>query len=506
MKHPTLILGTIAFLLLTVACGSSNPEMDATPTLDVTATPTAPVIPYWEPAACDFPLDDSSNVECGYLVVPENRGVPAGSPIKVHVAIFKSTNPTPKPDPVIYVAGGGGTDQLGSAAYYLQKVGNAILQERDFIMFNQRGAYRNEPSLVCPDLTISLFSWASQPLSAHERADLRIEKMLSCYDDLLSQGIDLSGYNTVETAADINDLWRVLGYERVNLYGTSSGTRTILTVMRNHPEGVRSVILDSVFPPQVNLYSTVSQNYARVFSLMFADCAAQTRCSTQYPDLEGMFFQLVDELNVNPVNLELSSGTVLMDGGVFMEALGLSFYSTADIPLAPMRIQQAANGNFSGLAPWLESMFTDTGNFMAMGFEWSMMCNEEVPFESFALGRELAAELPVQIADYFDSYYEFTLCESWQSGIADPVENTAVVSDIPALIFSGGYDPVTPPEWSRMAAETLSNHFYYEFPGLSHGIMRSNACGLAVGLQFLDDPATEPDSSCVQEVPAITYK
>ncbi len=143
---------------------------------------------------------------------------------------------------------------------------------------------------------------------------------------------------------------------------------------------------------------------------------------------------------------------------------------------------------------------------MAMGFEWSMMCNEEVPFESYELGRSVAAELPSQIGEHFDSYYEFTLCESWQAGQADPVENTAVVSDLPALIFAGGFDPVTPPEWSRLAGETLSKHYYFEFSTLSHGIMRSNSCGLNIGLQFLNDPTTEPDASCINALPPLDFK
>jgi pimeloyl-ACP methyl ester carboxylesterase len=151
-------------------------------------------------------------------------------------------------------------------------------------------------------------------------------------------------------------------------------------------------------------------------------------------------------------------------------------------------------------------MLSDSGTFMAMGFEWSMMCNEEVPFESYELGRELAAGLPLQIAEYFDSYYEFTLCESWQSGQADPVENSSVVSDIPALVFAGQFDPVTPPEWGRLAAETLSNHFFYEFPGLGHGIMRSDRCGLEIGLQFLADPAREPDASCLDELTGLNFQ
>jgi pimeloyl-ACP methyl ester carboxylesterase len=471
-----------------------------------TPTPDAISLPAFEPSGCNFPNQASVNVYCGYLIVPENRNKPDNPPIRIHVAIFKSSNPNPKPDPVIYVAGGGGVDQLSATDYYLSQVGNAILQQRDFIMFNQRGAYRNEPSLVCPDLTDFSFVVVGRDLTSHEKADLRIEKILECHDDLLARGIDLTAYNTIETAADVKDLWSVLGYDEVNLYGTSSGTRTILTIMRHFPEGIRSVILDSVFPPQANLYSTVSLSADRVLSRMFEDCAVQPECYQEYPDLEATFFQLVDDLNANPINVVLSHGAVPMTGSMFMEALVFSFFSVKDIALAPRRIELARQGIFTGMEPWFESMLGDSRTFMAMGFEWSMMCNEEVPFESYEEGRALAADLPPQIADYFDSYYEFTLCESWQAGRAAQVENTAVVSDIPALVLAGGYDPVTPPEWGRMAAETLRNHFFYEFPGLSHGIMRSNACGLSIGIQFLDDPTSEPDATCISEVPRIIFK
>jgi pimeloyl-ACP methyl ester carboxylesterase len=152
-----------------------------------------------------------------------------------------------------------------------------------------------------------------------------------------------------------------------------------------------------------------------------------------------------------------------------------------------------------------EAILSDVGTLIAIGFEWSMQCHEEVPFESYALGRELAAGVPPQIADYFDSYYEFTLCESWQSGQADPVEDTPVASDLPALILAGQYDPVTPPEWGLLAAETLDNDYFYEFPGLGHGVMRSDQCGLEIGLQFLDDPTGPPDASCLEEYQGPTF-
>jgi len=503
----------ILFIVLSALCLGCELNQSLTPDLLTTDTSVSPTdtplpgevsLPAFETASCQFGHSGAVQVDCGYLIVPENRNKPDSPPIRIHVAIFRSDNP--KPEPVIYVAGGGGVNQLAQSDYYLNSVGYEILRDYDFIMYNQRGSHLNEPSLVCPDASDLFWSMAKQGLTAHERADLRIEKRLECHDNLIAQGIDLSGYNTVETAADVNDLRIALGYDKVNLYGTSSGTRTILTIMRNHPEGIRSAILDSVYPPQVGLYSTVSLSAHRVFSLLFEECQADPACDQKYPDLEALFYQTVDELNANPASVALSRGNVWVDGGIFMEAFYTSFFSVNDILLAPARIELASQGNYISLRSWYEGLLSDSGTFMAMGFEWSMMCNEEIPFESYELGRQLAADLPAQVGDYFDSYYEFTLCESWQSGQADPIENTAVVSDIPALILAGQYDPVTPPEWSRLAAETLSNHYYFEFPGLSHGIMRSNQCGLNIGFQFLADPSIEPDASCIDELPLLDFK
>jgi pimeloyl-ACP methyl ester carboxylesterase len=131
---------------------------------------------------------------------------------------------------------------------------------------------------------------------------------------------------------------------------------------------------------------------------------------------------------------------------------------------------------------------------------YSVNCHEDVPFESYEEMRALAVDLPRQIRDHYVKPFIFELCESWASGVADPVENDAVVSDVPALVLSGQYDPITPPVWGRLAAETLKSSFFYEFPGVGHGVMRSNGCALSLGLQFLDDPTTEPDASCIDDL------
>ncbi|MDX1747428.1 MAG: alpha/beta hydrolase, partial [Halobacteriales archaeon] len=75
-----------------------------------------------------------------------------------------------------------------------------------------------------------------------------------------------------------------------------------------------------------------------------------------------------------------------------------------------------------------------------------------------------------------------------------------VMSDVPALVLGGTFDPITPPEFGRVAAETLTNSYFFEFPGLAHGVSTAHECPLAMTLAFLDDPSREPDGSCISEI------
>jgi pimeloyl-ACP methyl ester carboxylesterase len=131
---------------------------------------------------------------------------------------------------------------------------------------------------------------------------------------------------------------------------------------------------------------------------------------------------------------------------------------------------------------------------------YSVWCREEQSFETQEEAFALAADLPPVFGEFFAGALDWDVCAVWQAGAADPIENQPVVSDIPTLVLSGRYDPVTPPSSGRQAAETLSNSFFYEFPNLAHGAMRSNKCARRIGLAFLDDPWTEPDTSCLEKL------
>ncbi len=170
-------------------------------------------------------------------------------------------------------------------------------------------------------------------------------------------------------------------------------------------------------------------------------------------------------------------------------------------------IQSASQGDWApieSLIPW--AMGVVPSSSIADGVQYSILCREETPFDSYERLVELGHQMPPQIARGSVSSFYYDLCAEWSVAPADAAEREPVISDVPTLILTGEFDPITPPLWARLAAETLGNSYYYEFPGLGHGIMRSNRCGFRIGNQFLEDPYTEPDASCIDELPGLVFE
>ncbi len=509
MSNRYIVIGAMMIVLTLVAnCGKTEPVATATPVPSPTPTIEAVSLPAFEPSLCRFKHEPGRDVECGYLIVPQDRGQLDGSVIRLHVAVFKSTNPNPAPDPVIHLSGGPGSALLDSSDYFLRTVGDEILQTRDYILFSQRGTHRAEPVLDCPGYVKFLRKLYERDRSREERHALEIEFFLVCQDDLLEQGINLSAYNSVENAADVNDLRIALGYEQTNLYGISYGAKLALTVMRDHPKDIRSVILDSVYPPQIGGYSERVFNASHAFDTLFESCAADSDCNQTYPDLETAFYQVVDELNTNPITLTVSGCPMIVDGELFVTAIFQSMYWID--PFIPQSIVNASKGDYARLEYALEALLHIASN-VSLGMHYSTQCREEVPFESYETALALAADVPPQLAEVFASPFKFDLCALWESGVADSIENEPVVSDIPTLVMVGQYDPIVLPAHGKLVAETLSHSFSYQFPGLAHGVIssglaRSDRCGLGIALAFLDDPTTEPDVSCIDELTGPDFK
>ncbi len=138
------------------------------------------------------------------------------------------------------------------------------------------------------------------------------------------------------------------------------------------------------------------------------------------------------------------------------------------------------------------------GTFLSHGMYLSVQCNEEVSFSSEAAIRDAAEDQP-RLRDLFvESTVGFLeSCAEWGAGEAAAAANELITSDLPTLVMAGEYDPITPPEWGRRAADGLGNSAFIEFPGVGHAASVSGDCPTSIALAFLDDPAAPLDTSCV---------
>lgn len=502
----------LALVLAMIACNLPSASIPASPpappplaTQEATfpVVPTAiPVIvyqPIFEPAGCAFPVPSGYSPECGYLLVPENRTRPDSPWIRLHVAIFRNRPGHPVPGPVVHLAGGPGSSSLHVANYMFNQGLDAILDQRDFILFDQRGTGYSQPRLDCPERASVTGLLLEGGLSSPGAHPIILDSFRRCRDRLMGEGIDLSAYHSAASAADLNDLRLALGYEKLNLYAVSYGTRLALTLMRDYPQAVRSAVLDSAYPPQVNLYTALAPNADRAFNVFFIRCAADPACNASYPDLRTFFYQLVDQLNASPASVSFHADgaerTARLDGGLLIDVLFVGLYNPAVTASMPQMIQDISRGGYSILRERL-SLYFDTSS--ALGMQMSVQCAEEFPFNAAEEAYAAAQGVPPQIGAFYPVSVQplFAVCREWSNAAPDPRENQPASGNVPTLILAGDQDPITPPDWGRLTAQTLSHAFFYEFPGNGHWVTRSSRCALSMALTFWNDPNTDPGHAC----------
>ena len=188
------------------------------------------VLPRFEPATCPFDGDGyRDNVQCAYVVVPENRSRPDGRTLRLSVAVLKSLSDKPLSVPLVYLSGGPGEPSVKYTTARLRSPFWARYREkRDLIVFDQRGTGFSDPQF-CLEMNFTLYTSIFRGLSATDRRALVVETVDACRKKILPQGVDFDFYNSIANAQDLDDLRRALGYEQWNLFGISYGTRVALT-------------------------------------------------------------------------------------------------------------------------------------------------------------------------------------------------------------------------------------------------------------------------------------
>jgi pimeloyl-ACP methyl ester carboxylesterase len=408
--------------------------------------------------------------------------------------IFRSRAATAAPDPILFMSGGPGNSSVAG-----RRSGKELpfLDARDYILLEQRGTRYAEPALACPVVNQLKGDVAAGRLrGAAERAAL-LKAAMDCRAALVASRIDLDGYTSEATADDIDDLRKALGYEQWNLFGLSYSTRLMLTVLRTHPAGVRSVILDSVLPPDVNFDEMSAANLWRSLDLVFDGCAIDRECAAAFPDLRRTFAALVARADRAPLPIRLDASAagakpVEVRGAQVVDAIYAALHNVQVIPNVPRIIGRAAAGTYDELTPLVNN--NQGPSSFSWGMRYSVWCAEEAPFES--ADRMTAQTSPAMGLGGIDEGAVFPeLCRAWNVSRAPAIENEPVKSDVPALIFAGEFDPDTPPAWGRHLLGSMPNAVLVEMRGRSHGA-GFNACGASIATAFLRAPGAPLSVDC----------
>lgn len=463
--------------------------------------------PTFDPVDCPVPIPAGATVVCGEYQVPENRNNPNGRMIRMPFAILHSQNPNPMPDPVVFVSSGGpGGSSLDALEVY---VNSAYLQERDFIFVEQRGNKYAEPALECPEVQMAMFANFSTVDARDVEIAREVDAARVCRDHLLAQGIDLTAYNSAESAADLEDLRQLLGYKQWNLVGASYSARLVLTTMRLSPEGIRSVVLDSVYVPEVNTYEQHIPTLARALETLFDNCSADVECGTAYPELESHFYTVIDRMNSKPIVVDINHPitnepvTLQLTGDDMVLGIFNALYQRNTIRFLPFIIEDLYRGNVDVIEPVAQEGFKNIFS-RAQGMYYSAECREEFPFNNPEMRKKLASQYPT-LVNFMPSISDPDICAMWGAGVADMSENQSVVSDIPALVLAGEYDPVTSPLFTQAAADKLSNSYFYQLPYFGHAVQDQSHCANQLAASFIQSPSQAPDTACLKNLSKLNF-
>ena len=439
-------------------------------------------VPRFESATCPkLPgAEELAKASCGYLVVPENRSRPTGRTIRLMVAKYPARSAEKRPDPIVYLAGGPG-DIAPLEVNGL--IAADFIRDRDIYVVSQRGTMFSEPALTCaaPDAFARELLGLRFYSEATKRAHLAATE--ACHRDLAATGADLSAYNSTESAADFADLRKVLGFDVWNVYGTSYGSYVAQTLMRDHPEGIRSVVLDSVLPTTYNVAANW-QNASDGFGNIFQACAAEPACNASHPHLEETFTGLVNKLEAEPLTATVRDPAtgedikVVIDGGALVDWLRNQNYGVPMLQAAPNRI----DGLAAGRPDAIEAIALDRASrapppdpaapALGYGLAFGVSCRESYPFATpedlAAAGRKAFPDYPASIQrEGIGSwaYFNEDCREVWKVPAAPDAMHQPVASSIPTLLISGSFRYADVPRRGEGRGGEAVQRNHHQHPG-----------------------------------------
>ena len=439
---------------------------------------------------------------CGFVSVPLRHGDSASPRIRLAVLVIPAADKSGRrPEPLFLAQGGPGGSTIGGfGQVLLDDPGKRPTLNRDLVLWDQRGTYFSQPRLLCREV---------QQLAEGADEEQQGDAYRRCGKRLAKEAGDLSAFNSLENARDVDAVRAALGYEQYTFYGVSYGTELGQFLMRLRPPHLRSVVLDAVVPLGFSLVTDVPAVKQQVMQQYARACEESPSCNAVYPALASRYLALLDRLDKEPVPFlppdVKAAGKApgakpsLLTGKDFDALLYQSVYMREAVPLIPYVVTRAEEGDFS-FALNMAALLSAAHDDMADGMYMTVVCSEHGDTPETALRFSGVLKRFADAAQN-DAKQILTLCRDWRIRLLDKALLAPVHSDIPTLLLSGRFDPITPPVNADRVAAGLTRAFHFTFPSGTHGQAFTVPCANRIIAAFLDAPASAPDGTCAREAP-----
>ncbi len=426
----------------------------------------------------------SSRAACYTMPVPEDWAKPDGRKIALNVAVLPATGVNRDGSALFVLAGG-----PGQAATHL---GDLMTRELDrvratrpVILMDARGTGGSN-GLRC--------NFGGTTL-AEVQAQSSASALQECRRSWSKAA--LQHYSTPDVVRDMETVRSRLGFEKLDLWGGSWGTRTALLYMREYPQNVRSAVLDGVTGPNAPLFLGEAGYAQAALDRLLRDCAADKACAAAFPNLAaqtGALLQADAPRTVQYVDANGRPTTTTLEPDTLRQIVRGALYSPEGAARLPLALDRLASGDAAPILALANSAAGLIRETMFHGATFSSLCAEEMPRTSPEAAARASAGSFAR-----DSFYKPWAegCQGWPVKPLPAGYDRPVTANVPVLLLSGGLDPVTPPASAEEVRKHLPRAWHIVAPTAGHNVTAMPCAGRVIAAFVSEADGSRLDASCL---------
>lgn len=433
----------------------------------------------------------------GKVEVFENNFSNTGKKIKLNIEVAPAKFSEKKTAPMFIIMGGPGQAATDLVSFF-SKIFEKINQNSDLVFIDQRGTGKSNPLQLS-----STFTNLQDYFKDNFTSDSVI---LNSYNKLSNEN-NLNHYGTLNAIIDIEKVRMEMGYSKINLYGTSYGTRVSVGYINKYPNNVRTATLKGLVPYDLVIPLQFAEDAQRSLELLIKDCKENSTCNTAFPDLHMQlenFFAKKFPVATTVLNPDTKkTETIQISKEMFALNLRVLLMAPSSTKNIPFLIAEANKGNYE---PWTNTILSIKKSYIKGvydGMTLCVICNEDYPYISEIASKK---ENETFLEDYW-IYRIKNACALWNTKKTKSKKVVVKKQQTPVLLLSGNRDAATPPKYGEEVLKYFPKGKHIAINQGSHSFDGMRNCIENIICDFVISGNTQKlDTECIEKIKFPEYR